>query len=89
MPRWQAVFGEVFELFRYCGGGHESGTRRDGSGAVRVASSTIEIKPAVSNDHAFNVLYSLPMGGLMVRGLRTLRGWNVAAASRSRRSRKL
>jgi hypothetical protein len=83
------VFYEVFKLFRNCGGGHESGTHRDRSGAVRVASSAIEIKPAVSNDHAFHVLHRLPMAGLMVRGLRPLRGWNVAAASRSRSSRKL
>ena len=83
------MFYEVFELFRICGGGHESGTHRDSSGAVRVASSAIEIKSAVSNDQAFNVLYCLPMAGLMVLGLRPLLGWNVSATRHDCCSREL
>ena len=54
-----------------------------------MASSAIAINTAVSNDHAFFVLKCLPIAGLMVRGLRPMRGRNVAAASRSRCSREL
>jgi len=89
MPRRQAAFGEVFDLFSTCRDRHGRIGRRDSGGAVCMTGSAIEIKAAVGNDYVFTAVHHLLMAVLMVRSLRPLRGRSVAAAAYSRCSRKL